>query len=154
VRGSGPLQWLSSSAAREGWIAAVILALAVASFVRPASGWQGKQKPPEEPSSNSEEARAQDEGTYDPGRASNDIEVGTYYMHKGDIEAAIARFEDAVHAQPNSGKARLLLGEAYEKNGEREAAVKSYQTYLKMYPKAPDAEKIQKKIEKLSVRSK
>jgi Flp pilus assembly protein TadD len=75
-------------------------------------------------------------------------------MRKGDIDAAITRFQDAVRLRPNFAKARQLLGEAYEKKGDRAAAVKCYQEYLQVFPGAPDTKKIQKKIEKLSATKK
>src|ERR1700722_5448133 len=46
--------------------------------------------------------------------ADQDIDVGVFYMHKGDQDAAIPRFQDAVRKQPKSARARLLLAEAYE----------------------------------------
>src|SRR6266849_2831925 len=36
-----------------------------------------------------------DQPTWDPLRAEKDIEVGQYYMRKGDVDAAIDRFQDA-----------------------------------------------------------
>ncbi|HEX4545973.1 MAG TPA: hypothetical protein VH110_06395, partial [Candidatus Acidoferrum sp.] len=36
---------------------------------------------------------ADDQPTYDPLRAEKDLEVGQYYMHKGDVDAAIDRFQ-------------------------------------------------------------
>ena len=42
-----------------------------------------------------------------------------------------------------------FLGEAQEKKGLKKPAIKSYQRYLDCIPKAEDAEKIRKKIEKL-----
>lgn len=86
---------------------------------------------------------------YDAFNAEKDIEVGTFYMHKGDIDAAIPRFEEAANLRPNYGKPRLLLAEAYEKKKDPDSAVKYYKEYLKVYPNAPDAKKVQKKIEKL-----
>jgi tetratricopeptide (TPR) repeat protein len=91
-----------------------------------------------------------DAGAYDPVTAEDDIEVGTFYMHKGDIDAAISRFEDAIRARSNFAKPRLLLAEAYEKKNDKTTAVKYYKEYLQVYPKAPDAKKIQGKIDKLS----
>src|SRR4029077_15247582 len=38
---------------------------------------------------------ATDQPTWDPLRAEKDLEVGQYYMKKGDIDAAIDRFQDA-----------------------------------------------------------
>jgi tetratricopeptide (TPR) repeat protein len=91
-----------------------------------------------------------DAGAYDPVTAEDDIEVGTFYMHKGDIDAAISRFQDAIRARSNFAKPRLLLAEAYEKKNDKTTAVKYYKEYLQVYPKAPDAKKIQGKIDKLS----
>src|SRR6266852_3031411 len=43
---------------------------------------------------------ASDQPTWDPLRAEKDLEVGQYYMRKGDVDAAIDRFEDATLAKP------------------------------------------------------
>ncbi len=91
-----------------------------------------------------------DAGAYDPVTAEDDIEVGTFYMHKGDIDAAISRFQDAIRARSNLAKPLLLLAVAYEKKNDKSTAVKYYKEYLQVYPKAPDAKKIQGKIDKLS----
>jgi Tfp pilus assembly protein PilF len=97
-------------------------------------------------------ALAQDQAA--PGQdaylAQKDIEVGTFYMHKGDIDAAIDRFQDAIKNKPNFARPRLLLAEAYEKKGEKSEALKYYKEYLQVFPQAPDSKKIQKKIEKLN----
>jgi tetratricopeptide (TPR) repeat protein len=111
----------------------------------------GKGATPEEPpaiSSDAEKAKA--DATYNPLPAQQDIEVGTYYLHKGDIDAAIDRFLDAIQQRPSFAKPRLLLGKAYEKKHDNESAVKYYKEYLKVLPGAPDAKEVQKKIEKLS----
>lgn len=91
-----------------------------------------------------------DMGTYDPVTAEEDIEVGTFYMHKGDIDAAISRYQDAIRRRSNFAKPRLLLAQAYEKKDDKATALKYYKEYLQVFPKAPDAKKIQNKIEKLS----
>lgn len=95
-------------------------------------------------------ASSSDPGTYDPVSAQEDLEVGTYYLHKGDIDAAIARFQDAIRLRSNFAKPRLLLGGLYEKKGDKADAVKYYKEYLEVLPKAPDAKKIRNKIDKLS----
>ena len=62
----------------------------------------GKGATPDEPpaiSSDAEKAKAA--ATYNPLPAQQDIEVGTYYLHKGDIDAAIDRFLDAIQQRPN-----------------------------------------------------
>ena len=76
--------------------------------------------------------------------------MGLFYLHKGDVDAAIDRFLDAIQVRPNFAKPRLLLGKAYEKTKDYESAVKYYKEYLKILPNAPDAKEVQKKIEKLS----
>jgi tetratricopeptide (TPR) repeat protein len=107
--------------------------------------------PASKPRSNGDSATnsAPDQPTWDPLRAEKDIEVGKYYMHKGDVDAAIDRFEDAVLAKPGYAIPFRYLGEAYEKKGKKKPAVKAYQRYLDLYPHAEDGDKIRKKIEKL-----
>ena len=92
---------------------------------------------------------ADDQPKWDPQRAEKDIEVGQYYMRKGDVDAAIDRFTDATVAKPGYAVPFKYLGEAQEKKGQKKPAAKSYQRYLDLYPKAEDAEKIRKRIEKL-----
>lgn len=92
---------------------------------------------------------APDQPTWDPLRADRDMQVGEYYMHKGDIDAAIDRFQDAILAKPGYGLPFRYLGEAQEKKGFRKPAIKSYQRYLELVPKAEDADKVKRKIEKL-----
>jgi tetratricopeptide (TPR) repeat protein len=82
-------------------------------------------------------------------RAEKDLEVGQYYMRKGDLDAAIDRFQDATTAKPGFAIPFRFLGEAQEKKGLKKQAIKSYQRYLEMVPRADDADKVKKKIEKL-----
>ncbi len=114
----------------------------------------GQKASPGESSSSSssswQPSSQQNAPNYDPFHAQEDVDVGTFYMHKGDVDAAIPRFEDAIKLRPDFGKPRLLLAEAYEKKHENETAVKYLKEYLQVYPKAPDAAKVREKIEKLS----
>jgi len=106
-------------------------------------------KPKPKPNTDTAVNSAPDQPQWDPQRAEKDLEVGKYYMKKGDVDAAIDRFEDAAVAKPGYAIPFLYLGEAYEKKGKKKPAVKAYQRYLDLYPHAEDAEKIRKKIEKL-----
>jgi len=108
--------------------------------------------PPAKPKKNADNAAqsAPDQPTWDPQRAEKDLEVGKYYMKKGDVDAAIDRFEDATAAKPGYAVPYLYLGEAYEKKGKKKPAVKAYQRYLDLYPRAEDGDKIRKRIEKLN----
>jgi tetratricopeptide (TPR) repeat protein len=87
---------------------------------------------------------------YDPYPAQKDLEVGMFYLHKGNVDAAIERFKDAIEQRPNFAKPRLLLAEAYEKKGDKAEALKYYKEYLHVFPTAPDLKSVRKKIEKLS----
>jgi tetratricopeptide (TPR) repeat protein len=107
--------------------------------------------PPDKPKPNKDNAtqNAPDQPAWDPLRAERDMQVGEYYMHKGDVDAAIDRFEDAAIAKPGYALPYKLLGEAQEKKGLKKKAIKSYTRYLDLFPKAEDKDKIQKKIAKL-----
>jgi tetratricopeptide (TPR) repeat protein len=106
-------------------------------------------QPQTKPNTDSAAKSAPDQPQWDPLRAEKDIEVGKYYFRKGDIDAAIDRFEDATEAKPGYAIPFRYLGECYEKKGKKKPAVKAYQRYLDLYPHAEDAGKIRKKIEKL-----
>lgn len=92
---------------------------------------------------------APDQPKWDPLRAEHDVEVGQYYMKKGDLDAAIDRFQDAADSKPGFAIPYRYLGEAQEKKKQKREAIKSYTRYLDLYPHAEDAAKIRKKIDKL-----
>ncbi|HEY4949782.1 MAG TPA: tetratricopeptide repeat protein [Candidatus Acidoferrales bacterium] len=92
----------------------------------------------------------EDDPAWDPFHAQQDVDVGMFYLHKGDVDAAITRFEDAIRLRANFAKPRLLLAEAYEKKNDPSEALRYYKEYLQVLPNAPDAKKIREKIEKLS----
>jgi tetratricopeptide (TPR) repeat protein len=106
-------------------------------------------KPPAKPNQDSATQSAPDQPTWDPLRAEKDLEVGRFYMKKGDWDAAIDRFQDATTAKPGYAVPYLYLGEAQEKKGLKKQAIKSYTRYLDLYPHAEDADKIRKRIDKL-----
>lgn len=104
----------------------------------------------EKPGEKSDDKNGKAADKYDPYPAQKDLEVGMFYLHKGNVDAAIDRFKDAIELRPNFAKPRLLIAEAYEKKGEKEEALKYYKEYLQVFPTAPDAKSVRKKIEKLS----
>jgi tetratricopeptide (TPR) repeat protein len=108
-----------------------------------------KEKPSAKKNKDNATQNAPDQPAWDPVRAEKDIEVGQYYMRKGDVDAAIDRFQDATTAKPGYALPFRYLGEAQEKKGWKKQAIKSYQRYLDLFPHAEDGEKIRKKIEKL-----
>ena len=115
----------------------------------PASPAAPREPPKPKPNTDSAVQSADEQPKWDPLRAEKDLEVGKYYMKKGDVDAAIDRFEDATEAKPGYAIPFRFLGEAYEKKGKKKQAVKAYQRYLDLYPHAEDGDKIRKKIEKL-----
>jgi tetratricopeptide (TPR) repeat protein len=92
----------------------------------------------------------EDDPAWDPFHAQQDIDVGMFYLHKGDTDAAISRFEDAIRLRANFAKPRLLLAECYEKKNDPTEALRYYKEYLQVLPNAPDAKKVREKIDKLS----
>ena len=74
------------------------------------------------------------------------MEVGTFYMKKGNYDAAIDRFAEAARYQPTLARPWLLLGETYEKKRDSAHALESYKKYLEVFPGAEDAAKVQKRI--------
>jgi len=148
-------------------LAAVLLVFAVSTAHAQDPQQESSSKPPEssskpakpnddmKPKSSAKQKKdsatqnAPDQPTWDPLRAEKDLEVGQYYMKKGDVDAAIDRFQDATTAKPGYAIPFRFLGEAQEKKGLKRQAIKSYQRYLDLYPHAEDGDKIRKKIDKL-----
>src|SRR5262245_60326468 len=105
---------------------------------------QAPEKPasdqPQKPKPNTDNAtvNAPDQPMWDPLRAEKDLEVGQYYMKKGDYDAAIDRFSDAILAKPGYAVPFRYLGDAQEKKGQKKQALRSYRRYLDMVPHADD----------------
>jgi tetratricopeptide (TPR) repeat protein len=93
-----------------------------------------------------EESLAPAEPVFDPLHAERSLDVGTFYLKKGNYDAAIDRFQEAARYQPKLARPWLLLGETYEKKHDNARAVESYKKYLEVFPGAPDAAKVQKRV--------
>src|SRR5689334_11249426 len=76
---------------------------------------------------------------FDPLHAEKSVEIGTFYLKKGNYDAAIDRFMDATRFQPKLAAPWKLLGEAYEKKHDNGAAADSYKKYLELFSSAEDA---------------
>ncbi len=107
---------------------------------------QTRTPPPPPPS----EDNPPPEGTFDPYRAEKNVEIGRYYLKKGNYDAAIERFEEATRYKPRFAIPQRLLGEAYEKKGDKAQALQAYQKYLEILPHAADADKVRKRIARLA----
>jgi tetratricopeptide (TPR) repeat protein len=119
-----------------------VLLLASARFLE-AQQISPSTPPPPPPA---ETPAAPPEPVFDPFHAEKSIEVGTFYMKKGNYDAAIDRFMDAAHYQPALARPWRLMGEAYEKKRNNGRAIESYKKYLEVLPGAEDAAKVKKRI--------
>ena len=128
---------------------AAILCFAGLSLSAQDSSSKSAPKPKPNSSTDNPTQNAPDQPTWDPLRAEKDMEVGQYYLHKGDVDAAIDRFQDATLAKPGYAIPFRFLGEAQERKGLKRDALKSYTRYLELFPAAEDREKIEKKVAKL-----
>jgi hypothetical protein len=81
--------------------------------------------------------------------AVKDIEIGTYYLNKGNVDAAIDRLHDAAVSYPTYAEPWRLMGIAYEKKGMLSEAIKADQEYLRLYPHAQIRKKLEAHIENL-----
>ena len=102
--------------------------------------------PPPPPAEAPPEPPAPAEPVFDPLHAQKSIDVGTFYLKKGNYDAAIDRFMDATRLQPRLAIPWKLLGEAYEKKHDNGSAIDSYKKYLELFPSAADTTKVQKRI--------
>jgi tetratricopeptide (TPR) repeat protein len=127
----------------------VSLGLALSSLAAQESSSKDNPKPKPNSATDNATKNADDQPMWDPLRAEKDLEVGQYYMRKGDVDAAIDRFQDATIAKPGYAIPFRFLGEAQEKKGLKRDALASYTRYLDLYPRAEDRAKIEKKIEQL-----
>jgi len=149
--------------------AALVLGLLLARPLRPGQqpnaqppNQEQKQEPGEsssranpdhsQPAAPATESSKDTSAAADAAGAAHDMEVGEYYLRKGDVDAAIGRFQDAIQLQPKLPRPYLLLARACERKRDKAAAAKYYREYLRVSPNAPDAQKIEKKIEKLTAR--
>jgi tetratricopeptide (TPR) repeat protein len=102
--------------------------------------------PPPPPAEAPPEPPAPAEPVFDPLHAQKSIDIGTFYLKKGNYDAAIDRFIDATRFQPKLAIPWKLLGEAYEKKHDNSSAIESYKKYLELFPDAVDAVKVKKRI--------
>lgn len=75
---------------------------------------------------------------YNPLQAERNLEIGKSYFRKGNYDAAISRFQDAIEYQPSLIAAYDALGRAYEKKGDKARAAAVYKEFI---TKNPDSSK-------------
>jgi tetratricopeptide (TPR) repeat protein len=89
---------------------------------------------------------------YDPHRAEKNIEVGDYYLKRGNYKAAIDRYREALLFKPNDAVATFQLGVALEKSGALDEALQNYESYLKILPRGPSAAAARQALERLKTK--
>jgi len=75
---------------------------------------------------------------YPPG-AARCVEIGKFYMRRGNYRGALSRFEEARDTDPNYAPAYLGLGKVYEKLGLKQKSLDAYRKYLDALPSDKDA---------------
>jgi len=73
----------------------------------------------------------------DPKNALPLMQIGAYALHEGDIHEAIFRLEEAIELLPNDTDAHYLLGEAYYRDNDVNAALEQWNWVERMEPNRP-----------------
>ena len=115
-----------------GWLASLIAIVGIASWSSPAVG--GQKRPDQS------KAVPESQSIFTPPAPSQSVEIGEFYLRRKDYRGAVSRFQEALHSDPDYAPAYLGLGRVYEKTGEPEKALQSYQKYLDLLPSDKDAE--------------
>jgi len=68
------------------------------------------------------------------------VEIGNVYLHKGNLDGALSRFQEAVQDDPHYARAYLGLGKVYERKKEKQKALDSFKRYLDELPSAKEAD--------------
>jgi tetratricopeptide (TPR) repeat protein len=71
----------------------------------------------------------------DPQNAMPLMQIGAYYLHEGQVKEAIFRLEDAIELAPDNVDAHYLLGEAYYRDNDANAALEQWDWVSRMDPK-------------------
>jgi tetratricopeptide (TPR) repeat protein len=91
---------------------------------------------------------------WNPHKAMKNVEVGDFYMKKGNYRAAISRYREALEWKPRDAVATFKLAQALDKSDQKSEAAEQYQAYLKILPRGIYAEDCKKALERLSTTSK
>jgi serine/threonine protein kinase len=65
---------------------------------------------------------------------------GEALFKSGDIEGALAKYQDVARANPNDAKAQRQIGKCYNRLGQRDKAMPYFKRYLELAPDASDAQ--------------
>ena len=84
-----------------------------------------------------------------PGDGEAFTNLGVAHFLLGDLNAAERALLSALSADSNYAEAHYNLGRVYEKMGRADAAAASYRKYTDVRPNAPDAEAVERLINRL-----
>ena len=96
-----------------------------------ADGKDREPEPPKEPN---------------PARSRENLNIGNTYFKKGNYDAAISRYIEAIAWQENSIPAYEALARVYEKNGEFTKAIRTLETVIEKNPDSSKNKGFQAKI--------
>lgn len=80
------------------------------------------------------------------------VEVGNFYLKRGNLSAARSRFDEALKDDAHYAPAYLGLGKVYEGMKQKQKALQAYQRYLEELPSsqaAADAKDAQRAVARL-----
>ncbi len=100
--------------------------------------------PPEE-----DAAAKPEQFSFNPVKSKRDVEVGIYYLKKGDYKGAVERFVDATKWNDGNAEAWMYLGQGWEKLNDAKAAREAYQRYLHLAPDAKNVPEVRKRLARL-----
>jgi tetratricopeptide (TPR) repeat protein len=86
---------------------------------------------------------------WDPHKAAKDVEVGDFYFKRKNYRAAEDRYREALLYKNNDAIATYRLAICLEKLDRPDDARQEYESYLKILPHGPQAEEVQKSLERL-----
>jgi Flp pilus assembly protein TadD len=72
---------------------------------------------------------------------------GQALLRNGDVDGALAKFQEAARANPSDAKAQKEIGRCYNRLGQRDRAQPYLKRYLELAPDAPDAAFIRAMLE-------
>ncbi|HVI11135.1 MAG TPA: hypothetical protein VND65_22835 [Candidatus Binatia bacterium] len=91
--------------------------------------------------------------TWDPHKASKDVEVGDFYFKRKNYRAAEERYRDALRYKDNDAIATIRLAVCLEKLGILDDARVEYESYLKILPHGPQAGEAQRALDRLKAQT-
>jgi tetratricopeptide (TPR) repeat protein len=91
---------------------------------------------------------------WNPHKAMKNVEVGDYYMKRGNYRAAISRYREALEWKPKDAMATFKLAQALDKSDQKPEAAEQYQAYLKILPHGINAEDCKKALDRLGTTTK